>query len=322
MAEIAGASTEATVAPEIPKTGFETLIVLQRHSAYDSGRPKDPKAVTPDEESRLGRLTEDKVEDGKTIAGGKTLARQRAHERLSAIFSEDPQNTYVLVANSPTYWLDNPKFGRRAQETANIISTEIQTELARRGLPPDQFLNNTPNPNPAETKAGKARKTRFRGQEGSITKLETNLQESQMFQYPKYTAKLREKYQGQGPEFWKNRNLDTDRELREKLGAPGPADDARDINLTVSSEARYARLWHARPENKGKRLVIWNVTHGDGLEPYVQRVVGAAPEDFRAGYNDGIAIAIDSTGSAKTKIGEKEFNIPVAAHGKNLPPPK
>lgn len=313
-------TTELSSGPEALGKSWETLIVLQRHSSYDSGRPKDPKNPTTEEQKSLGRLTDDKVEEGKTIPGGKTLAAQRARERLQSIFSEDSGNTYIIVANSPTYWLDDPRLGRRAQETADIITNEITEDLRRRGIPLDHLINTQSNPNPPDSKSAKKRSTRFRGAPGSITKLETNLQESQMFQFPEYTSGLREKYGGQGPDFWRNRNLDTDKEMRLKTGAPGPEDDARDINMAVSSEARYARLWHKDPGNKGKRLVVWNVTHGDGLEPYLQRVVGVSQEEFSAGYNDGVAIAIDSSGQAKTAISGKEFQVHLAAHGTQLLP--
>lgn len=292
---------ERQVAPEIPHAGWETLLVLHRHSAYDSGRPSEQWNPTLEDQGRLGRLT--------TV--GREMAAERADERIKAILEQDSGNTYILIVNSPTYWLDNPKLGRRAQETADIIARKVLEELRKRGLSENHLLNTHPNPNETQE-----RKTRFRGAEGSITKLKTGLRESQMFQYPEYVVPLREKYKGQGPDFWGARNADVDRELRERVGAPGPDDDARDINLAVAAEARYAKLWHAQPENAGKRLVIWNVTHGDGLVPYLQRVLHIPEGEFTADYNGGIGITIDSKGRAKTKVKGVEYQVPLMLHGK------
>ena len=318
MAEV-GETQVAT--PEIPGEGWDTLIILQRHSAYNSGRPADRNSYTDEEKATLGRLTDDTEEK----IGGKTLAAQKAEERIDAILANDPTRADFLVVSSPTFWLDEPQFGQRARETADIIIEQIKQELTKRGLSQDQILNTHPVPVSNEGKVP-PRETRFRTESsvsGSTAKRETSLRESQMFQFPEYAAYLREKYGGQGPNFWKNRNLDTDREKREELGAPSPQQDANDVSMTVAAEARYARLWHQSPDNSGRRLVIWNITHGDGLEPYAQRIIGMDPSDFSAGYNDGFAISVNDQGSAKTIVSGKEFSVSlVPPRGNRLPPQK
>lgn len=310
--------------PETPTDGnWKTIIVLQRHSAYDSGRPADWNHPTTEEAKTLGRLTEDTVdEEGSLKKGGKTLATERARERLEAILATDPENIDFLIVSSPTFWVDKPEFGQRARETADIITEEIKEQLKEKGLSERQILNTQPVPIEA-----KKRNTRFRSEkraEGSTTKLATNLRETQMFQ-TEYAAFLRARYGGQGPAFWKAYNADAgeDREKRLELGAPGPMDDARDINTVVNSEARYARLWHQNSANKGRKLVIWDVTHGDGLEPYLQRVVGVGPEEFSAGYNSGVSIVLKGGEEKPTVvIAGKTRDVPIAAHGNKLPPLK
>ncbi len=281
--QVETSTSKQTIAPEIPRGDWDILIILQRHGRYDSGRPQDMQNITSEERASLGRLTE----------VGRVEVAQRARERLNAILEQDPQNTDILVVNSPTYWLDVEEFGQRAVETAGIISGVISEELSQRELNPDQFLN---------------RSDRIKGERG---RHHEGLREADFFDFPEYTAFMREKYKGQGPDFWIARNSDADQVAREGFGAPGPEDDADQIDRVVAAENRFARMYHSRPENQGRRLVIWNVTHGDGLEPYTERRLGIGPEYFIAGYNDGVTIAIDNEGNAIARAKDKQFLVTV-----------
>lgn len=277
---------EKVLAPEIPKSGWETLVVLQRHGRYDNRRPDDLSNLTDEERSSYGRLTEE----------GRKEARERAHDRIEAALSQDPTHTDFLILNSPTYWLDSEQLGQRAKETAEIIAGEVAETLDKRGLSEEQFLNHS---------------GRFRGE---LSRPDPRLVEGLMFQVPEFVDFLRKERGGQGSEFWENYNRDTHKELRKQLGAEGPADVADRINQSVNVVARFARGYHH--QHPDRKLVVWMVTHGDGLEPYLQRALRIPEEAFVAGYNEGVGIAIDSQGIAKTKVKGVEYSVPLAAHGK------
>lgn len=278
-------NTEKIIAPEIPRNGWETLIVLQRHGRYDSRRPKDGINLS-EEEKAYGHLTEE----------GKLEAKKRADERIEAALSQDHQNTDFLIVNSPTYWLDNEQLGQRAKATAEIIAGEIIDTLQERSLSGEQFLNHS---------------DRFRGK---LSRPDPRIGEALMFQVPEFANFLRKEYGGQGPDFWANYNRDTHRETREQLGAEGPAEIADRISQSVNVVARFARGYHH--QHPDRKLVVWMVTHGDGLEPYLQRALHVPEEAFTAGYNEGIGIAIDPEGNAKTKIKGVDYQVPLATHGK------
>ncbi len=60
--------------------------------------------------------------------------------------------------------------------------------------------------------------------------------------------------------------------------------------------------------------MVWMVTHGDGLEPYVQRTLGVPEEDFWADYNAAVGIALDEKGNGRVIINGKPYDIPITAN--------
>lgn len=285
MSETRETSVNQIIAPDIPRRGWDTLIVLQRHGQYDNRRPHDESNLT-DEEMGYGHLTDE----------GKVEARRRADERIEAVLSQDPANTDFLILNSPTYWLDNEQLGQRARETAEIIASEVQDILKKRGLSEEQFLNSS---------------DRFKGE---YSRPDSRIGEALMFQVPEFVNALRKTYGGQPREFWENYNRDTHKELREKTGAEGPEDIADRINLSVNVVGRFATKYHN--QHPDRKLVVWMVTHGDGLEPYLQRALRIPENVFIANYNEGIGIGIDSEGLARTSVEGVEYQVPLAKHGK------
>jgi hypothetical protein len=279
-------TAETVIAPEIPRENWETCILLQRHGRYDSRAPQDRNNITEEEKKTLGRLTEE----------GKVEAAKRDDDRIAALMENDPENTYFLVINSPTFWHDFEDLGQRAKETADIIAERIKVELKKRGIDENHLLNTAKKENGEDA---------FKGDDSS--RPERRVGEALFFQVPQFAAFLRKEYGGQGPAFWENFNEDTHKELREDLGAEGPEDISDRMNLIMNVAARFARKFHY--DNPGKKLVPWIVSHGDGLEPFVQRSLNAKEADFKAGYNDGVAIAIDKGGRGKTTINGKEFEV-------------
>ena len=286
---------ETLIAPEIPRTDWDTILILQRHGAYDTKRPVDSKNPTEEEIKSLGRLTPEGKEDVKKIT----------RKRLGVVMENQPEKTDFLLINSPTYWLDNEKFGQRARETSEIVAEEIKNYLKEKGLPDNQLLN---------TLQRESGKSIFRG---GVSRPEKRLGEALMFQVPEFADFLRKEYKGQGPDFWKNFNLDTHKEKREQYGAEGPVEIADRMNKFITVVARFASAYHKK--HPGRKLLSWKIAHGDSLEPYVQRVLGVPEEAFNAGYNAGIGISINAKGEAKTTIEDKDYKVNFIAHGKPAP---
>lgn len=281
-------SPEKGIAPEIPRTPWETLIVIQRHGRYDNRPPKDPDNPTK-EEMTYGHLTEQ----------GRVEAREKALERIEAILEQDPENTDFLLVNSPTFWWDSPQLGQRALETAEIISETIVEELGRRGLDETQLLNTASNI------------------KGERSRPDERLGEALMFQVPEFTKFLRKQYGGMGPDFWINFERDTHKEVREQMGAEGPVEIANRVNQVVNVVARFARIYQIK--HPGRKLVAWMVTHGDGLGPYTQRVLGVPEEDFEPDYNAAVSIAVNAEGQGTVAVNDKEYDAGIVQSGKPAP---
>lgn len=271
--ELLGSVEEKVIAPEIPREAWQTMIFWQRHGRYDSGRPADWANPT-EEERRFGRLTEQ----------GRQEVIDRTRDRLQVILETDPGSIDFLFVNSPTFWLDRPELGQRAQETAELIAQTVAEELEQRGLTRDQVLNLNEE----------------RNLKGEASRPHENIGEGLMFQVPEFAAFMRKEYKGQGPAFWRAFNRDEQREVREEMGAEGPAEAAQRLHEVARAEARYASLYAV--SHPGRHLLIWNITHGDGLEPYVQRVLGVPEDDFDAGYNDGVAMIIENSGTENVGV--------------------
>lgn len=262
-------------APEIPRSGWDTLIILQRHGRYDTGYSRT-----------RGSLTEE----------GRLEAKERADERIEAILSQFPEKTDFLILHSPTherYDENNRPSGQRAKETAEIIAEEVLTALKERGLPEDQLLN---------------RSDRFKGE---LSRPEHRIAESITFPLPEFAKVVRKEY---GSKYDRDTLYDEDKldKLSFQLNRERPAADM--ANRTVNTVARFARGFHH--QHPDRKLVVWMVSHGTVFPAYTNTVLHIPKDKLEWDYNDGISIAIDSQGNAKTKIEGVEYQIPLAAHGK------
>ena len=104
------------------------------------------------------------------------------------------------------------------------------------------------------------------------------------------------------------------KEVREEMGAEGPADIANRVNEVVNVAARFARMYHRK--HPDRKLVAWMVTHGDGLGPYAQRVLGVPEEDFEPTYNAAVAVAIDKEGQGAAMVKDVEYDAGIVQRGK------
>lgn len=249
-------------AGEILKGEWRSLIIVRRHSIYDNRQPADYDSPTAEEKQTLGHLTPE----------GRTAAAERTRERVDAILDAG-EDVDFMVITSPTHWMGHEELGQRADETGQIVSQTISEELAARGGNPTRLINTSDNIH------------------GDLTRQHRGIEEARLFNDRQFTAFMRERYGGQGREFWDAVNADTHRELRESLGAEGPEDVAARVQRTIDLIARFGEYYEHR--NPGRRLATFIITHQEDLEPYAQRRLGVAPADFQPGYNDGLEIAID-----------------------------
>lgn len=193
------------------------IIVLRRHSAYTGGFPVAGIGnATLKEQETLGHLTPE----------GIAAARIQTRERIRVMGDVSGKN--FLLSHSPTYWLDDPKLGQRAKETAGIIYEEIERAG---GIVVDNRLD-------------------FR------------LGEALMFQTP-FAKFLRDQFDGkQDARFWDAFERDIFYAKRLRYGAEGPSDIAVRIRLAVKNAVEILRF------NEENIFCVWMVTHGDCIKPF------------------------------------------------------
>lgn len=267
---------------------WQTKVILQRHSKYESGFPQNGWTnPTEEEKERLGHLTKE----------GAAEAREVAAPRISGALSQAGLNVDFVVIASPTHWLGHPEFGQRAVETGEVISDEIMTQLREAGLPETQLLNLT------------------KSFDGDFVRESAKLVEAQMFDnHIDFAEELRAKYGGQNREFWDAYNADADRERRKEVEAEGSPEAADRVNKLMNVLARWAKV--RRIKQPHRKTVIFVVSHHEAIEPYAQKVLGMQQGEFEPQYNDAIEINIDSEGVGRTTIAGKVIDVAFAAHGK------
>ncbi|MBI4099875.1 hypothetical protein HY440_02605 [Candidatus Microgenomates bacterium] len=269
---------EGTATSEIPRGPWQTLILFQRHSAYDSRRVAHFSQVAP-EEKIFGQLTPE----------GRAAADARAFARVESILATTPEKVDFLVVNSPSHWLGLPELGQRARETASRVAYSILAGLAQRNLSYDHLLNLS---------------GRFKGEE---TRPDLRIEETRVFDVLPFANLLREKSGGLGPDFWKNFYDDTYREEREKLGAEGPDDIADRAGAFLKVTLRFARRYHH--DKPDRRLVIWLVSHSEVLESYLQKRLKLPLEKAKMDYNDAFSLVVDATNHVQAIAGDQTIEV-------------
>lgn len=283
--------TQTDVSPEsIPEHemagNWETKIILQRHSRYQGGFPEQGWANPSEKEKEtLGHLTPEGIAE----------AREIASDRIARALKEAGPDVDFAVITSPSVWLDHPDLGQRAVETGEIISEEIRRQLEEANLPSEQLLNITPS------------------LEGESVRQSDKVRETGLFQDMEFTNSLREKYGGQGREFWDAYNEDADREHRKESGVEGAPEAADRVNQLMNVLARWAKMRKIQAPHR--KTVIFVVSHHEIIEPFAQRVLGTTHGEFEPQYNDGVEINIDSEGLARTTIAGRVIELSLTEHG-------
>ena len=82
-------------------------IILTRHGRYNNSRDKSDLSI--------GHITEE----------GKREIAEKTKKRIDRIVGNKLKDTTFLFIASPTYWLSDERFGRRAIETEKLTKAEI-----------------------------------------------------------------------------------------------------------------------------------------------------------------------------------------------------
>jgi len=258
-----------------------TNIDVRRHSQYDGGFPKAGWGKATDQEKEdLGHLTPEGIENAGRVA------RELVEKRLD----EAGNDIDFLVVASPTYWLGDENLGQRAIETAKIYSDEIKAELKARGLPQEQLLN-TIHSQSKQHEVGDVRTT-------------NKMVEAQMFDDPvaleTVVDGLREKYGGQGEEFWDAwYNGDNDEAL-ESVGAETAKQAVERASKQMDILVRYGKMYN---KITGRNLEVIVLTHHEVLQPYALHELGVSTEEFKPDKNEGFEIRVEDGRAVATVAG-------------------
>lgn len=260
-----------------------TNIDVRRHSDYDGGFPAAGWGKPSEaEQESLGHLTEQGVENATRVA--KEIIEKR--------LDEAGNNVDFLILASPTHWLGDEQLGQRAIETAKIYSEEVKRQLEERGLPADRLLNTSHS-------------QKFQHEVGDV-RVTKKMVEAQIFDDPvaleEVVDGLREKYHGQGTEFWDAWYAGVDDEALESVGAEKSTDAAERADKQIEALIRYGKL-----HNKvtGRSLEVIVLTHHEVLQPYVLHKLGISQRDFVPGKNEGFEIKVEDGKAMVTVAGQE-----------------
>lgn len=245
---------ETETGSDLENINWETLIVLQRHGAYDNRAPSDK--LSEEELNKLGWLTSE----------GEINSRKSARDRIEKILDKSRGKPVdFIVLNSPSLWMR--KHGARAKQTAEIIAEEAKGIIEKRGLSRDRACFLEFGKSEAGTRPHNSLRT------ADITYL--NNRNPRVF----IDALKKEAKGGDWLEIYANQEL---RKLQEKTGAESPVAVGDRVRSLVNVLEKFARGYHSKyPERK---LVIWMVSHGEVIRSYVQHFLDLDPH-FVNGYN-------------------------------------
>ncbi len=278
---------ERDIRPEVPLEGG-TVIVYQRNT-------NDTRTPGPD----FGALTSEGVEKTK----------KQAHEYFDLLFSKmtdkEKQGLDVLFLASDDQ-LHTPageqSTHKRAVETAALVMGSLGEQMTKHGLKHEQLLNEKDRPVEVSLL------TDLRMLEESpeyVTLLKQKAEEA--------VANKRKNVKGQELSaqqwFWIMFEEDELKQERQKMGAEGPDEIADRINTYLSLLKLISDEHHQ--SHPGRRLLLWAVSHGDTITPYVKNHVAKLPKDafLPVKTNGGITIAITPDGKAKTALSGNSFEV-------------
>ncbi len=237
---------------------------------------KDVKVV-PIEEGEtlifLQRHADYDRQTGKLTELGAFAAKNQATRQLTEMIDSVPegerQNICVMVVASPTI----KNVGKRSVETAEEILAAVRETFQANNISKDNILTESPR----ET---------------------ANIEEPRIFKDEdlRFFFYLTDKYSKGTPEFWNAFESDTESEKRKELDAEGPEDIADRFDRFNKVLIRYSKMFHRK--YKGKRLLIWNVSHYDTISPFYKTRIANKPLDTHVpvDYLAGLSIKVDNSG--------------------------
>lgn len=239
-------------------------IVLTRHGRYNNSRDKSDLSI--------GHITEE----------GKKEIAEKTRKRINRMVGNKLKDTTFLIVASPTCWLSDERFGRRAIETEQETKNEILRELKEIGISEKE----------AKLHFYLKPKIYTRKTKGiSIEELREKLAEPNVYDLaPAYIQKLKVRYGGMKDGFW--RELASSEEVKEyNKAAEGPTDLRRKVtvalNYVIDWSKEYAKSYDTN-------VCVILITHGETMEPFIHNKKLSHITEF--GYNDGIVFNVKEDG--------------------------
>lgn len=269
--------TTSDISREMPGVG-ETEIIMQRHEKY----------IRDLEHERSGSLESEEAK--KAYNQSVEILKSK----FDSIPEEERKNVDILVIASNTEY--GKAKGKRSFETASEVVKGIQEVLEKYGLDKNQLLN-------SNSKTGE-------GDEKIVPVENENIQEPRMFKdSPEFVEYLKGIYGDQTQDFWKAFEEDEEKAVRKELGAEGPEHMKKRYNDFVKFLKEFSEHYHE--ENKGRRLIIWTVSHYDTISPFIKNeVTKTDPNEYLpVDYGSGISLNIDSEGEVTSNIRGVKYDI-------------
>lgn len=252
-----------------PEDDKKTEIILQRHDQVQQETEGDIIA---------GQLTPEGVEH----------AHERAAERAKDYLDADP-DTYFLVVASNQAWDEEADTGHRALQTAGIISDEVKKALSERGISDDHLIN-----------------TGFAPDQKPIAN--PVLKEANIFQNGFFTGDVKPQYESV-PEAWQAYYKGLHEDERMQRGAESAEDLAQRMDYMMKSARVFESYFHNLPDMADKKLVVWYVGHGGGVDSYLVHKAGLPPEETGFGFSEGFTLSVDKDGHATTQVKGKDYEV-------------
>lgn len=240
-------------------------IILTRHGRYNNSRDKSDFSI--------GHITEE----------GKREIAEKTKKRIDMIVGNKLKDITFLIIASPTYWLSDERFGRRAIETEKVTKAEIMEELKQEGFSEE------------EAKSHFYLKPKIYTRQNvngvSIEELRDKIAEPNVYDLaPRYIEKLKVRYGGMNSGFWKE--LASSEEVKQyNKNAEGPTDLRRKITELLNYVVEWAKDYS---KNQDTNVCVFLITHGETMEPFIKNRKLSHITEF--GYNDGIVFNVEEDG--------------------------
>lgn len=240
-------------------------IILTRHGRYNDSRDKSDWSI--------GHITEE----------GKREIAEKTKKRIDRMVGNKLRDTTFLIIASPTYWLSDKRFGRRAMETEKITKSEIMEELKQEGITEEEAKSHFY----LKPKIYTRQKTNG----FSIEELREKLAEPNVYDLaPSYIEKLKVRYGGMNSGFWKE--LASSEEVKQyNKNAEGPTDLRRKITELLNYVLEWSKEYS---KTQNTNICVFLITHGETMEPFIQHKKLSHITEF--GYNDGIVFNVKEDG--------------------------